>query len=202
MWRAAHVVLAAGGVENARLLLLSDTANRGGLGNGADQVGRGFVDHAFCYAGHFELAPPAATTEPHIVERADSLKERGGAIAAFMLNPALRRREGLNGAGIFLMHRASFQLHTDYEGPGGRAITYFAEMVRRERFIDRSALSTVADLGRNAPAAARLRHAVEAARPRPRLALRMQVETSPSEDSRVILTKARDRLGRRRARVT
>jgi len=43
--RARHVVLACGGIENARLLLLSDSVTPGGLGNGYDQVGRYFMDH-------------------------------------------------------------------------------------------------------------------------------------------------------------
>lgn len=39
------VVLATGGIENARLLLLSNRAQSSGLGNGYDRVGRYFMDH-------------------------------------------------------------------------------------------------------------------------------------------------------------
>ena len=42
--RAKRVVLAAGAVENARLLLLSDDG-RGALGNSGGWVGRGFMEH-------------------------------------------------------------------------------------------------------------------------------------------------------------
>jgi choline dehydrogenase-like flavoprotein len=42
---ARIVVLAAGGVENARLLLLSNRIQKMGLGNGRDLVGRYFMDH-------------------------------------------------------------------------------------------------------------------------------------------------------------
>jgi choline dehydrogenase-like flavoprotein len=42
---ARIVVLAAGGIENARLLLLSNQTQRMGLGNGRDLVGRYFMDH-------------------------------------------------------------------------------------------------------------------------------------------------------------
>ena len=48
---ARHYVLAAGGIENARLLLLSDGAHPRGLGNAHDQVGRHFMDHPRCLAG-------------------------------------------------------------------------------------------------------------------------------------------------------
>lgn len=43
--RARFFVLATGGIENARLLLLSDAQATGGLGNGHDLVGRFFQDH-------------------------------------------------------------------------------------------------------------------------------------------------------------
>jgi choline dehydrogenase-like flavoprotein len=42
--RAKRVVLAAGAVENARLLLLTD-AGSGAMGNGSGWVGRGFMEH-------------------------------------------------------------------------------------------------------------------------------------------------------------
>jgi choline dehydrogenase-like flavoprotein len=42
--RAKRVVLAAGAVENARLLLLTD-AGAGAMGNGSEWVGRGFMEH-------------------------------------------------------------------------------------------------------------------------------------------------------------
>lgn len=43
--KAEHVVLAAGGLENARLLLVSNDVQKDGLGNGHDLVGRYFMDH-------------------------------------------------------------------------------------------------------------------------------------------------------------
>lgn len=43
--RARCYVLACGGIENARLLLLSDSTNPQGLGNDRDLVGRYFMDH-------------------------------------------------------------------------------------------------------------------------------------------------------------
>ena len=43
--RARQFVLAAGGIENARLLLLSNGVNPAGLGNDSDMVGRCFMEH-------------------------------------------------------------------------------------------------------------------------------------------------------------
>jgi choline dehydrogenase-like flavoprotein len=49
--RARFYVLAAGGIENARLLLLSDSVVPQGLGNRHDLVGRFFQDHPRCRLG-------------------------------------------------------------------------------------------------------------------------------------------------------
>ena len=43
--RARFFVLACGGIENARLLLLSNSVSKPGLGNDRDLVGRFFMDH-------------------------------------------------------------------------------------------------------------------------------------------------------------
>ncbi|MFC6671847.1 GMC oxidoreductase [Marinobacterium aestuariivivens] len=43
--RARYFVLACGGIENARILLLSNRVARAGLGNQYDRVGRFFMDH-------------------------------------------------------------------------------------------------------------------------------------------------------------
>ena len=49
--RARAVVLACGGIDNARLLMLSDEHAPGGLGNAHDQVGRYLMDHHYAAIG-------------------------------------------------------------------------------------------------------------------------------------------------------
>lgn len=49
--KARQFVLATGGMENARLLLLSNGANPAGLGNDHDLVGRYFMDHVLLRPG-------------------------------------------------------------------------------------------------------------------------------------------------------
>jgi len=56
---ARVVVLATGGLENARLLLLSNRVQTAGLGNGHDVVGRYFMDHPWLTGAGF-----AAFTSP------------------------------------------------------------------------------------------------------------------------------------------
>jgi choline dehydrogenase-like flavoprotein len=57
--RPRAVVLAAGGIENARLLLASRADRPQGLGNECDMVGRFFMEHLHVPAGHMLAAPSA-----------------------------------------------------------------------------------------------------------------------------------------------
>jgi choline dehydrogenase-like flavoprotein len=61
MVHAAHVVLAAGGLETARLLLASATHEPAGVGNAHDQVGRGYMIHPLAEVGRLQLLPGAGS---------------------------------------------------------------------------------------------------------------------------------------------
>lgn len=56
--RARRYVLASGGIENARLLLVSRGIQRNGLGNNHDLVGRFFMDHLVLYLGDIAFSQP------------------------------------------------------------------------------------------------------------------------------------------------
>lgn len=58
--RARAFVLATGGIENARILLLSRDACPAGLGNEHGQVGLGFMNHPKSYFGIVRLARPVS----------------------------------------------------------------------------------------------------------------------------------------------
>ncbi|MEE8171462.1 MAG: GMC family oxidoreductase [Alphaproteobacteria bacterium] len=49
--KAKYFVVACGGIENARLLLASNSIAKTGLGNQHDVVGRYFIDHIFAFCG-------------------------------------------------------------------------------------------------------------------------------------------------------
>jgi choline dehydrogenase-like flavoprotein len=53
--RAAHFVLAAGGIENPRLLLASNRQSPNGVGNTFDNVGRYFMDHPKGSLAHVQI---------------------------------------------------------------------------------------------------------------------------------------------------
>jgi len=89
--RARHFLLAAGGIENPRILLASNSAASAGIGNSYDQVGRFFMEHPHARGGR-------------IVGRADwrwlasfAKRKIGGVEVSPAITPAeaLQRREGL-----------------------------------------------------------------------------------------------------------
>ena len=63
--RARHFVLAAGGIENARLLLLSNSVAHHGLGNDRGLVGRFFMDHPSAVLGTLHLKDPSKVITPY-----------------------------------------------------------------------------------------------------------------------------------------
>ncbi len=63
--RARHYVLASGGIENARLLLLSNSVVPQGLGNQRDLVGRFFMDHPSGKLGTVVTDAPDRLTRPY-----------------------------------------------------------------------------------------------------------------------------------------
>lgn len=63
--QADHYVLATGGIENARLLLLSRSHAPNGLGNEFDLVGRYFMEHPHIGCGNI-LAGPDFDTKPNL----------------------------------------------------------------------------------------------------------------------------------------
>jgi choline dehydrogenase-like flavoprotein len=67
--RAKYYVLAAGGIENARLLLLSNQIQKNGLGNEYDLVGRFFMEHLFYPNGVILPAKQDSNLEIYTSER-------------------------------------------------------------------------------------------------------------------------------------
>lgn len=88
---APVVVLCGGGIENARLLLVSDDAGPAGLGNRHDLVGRYLMDHLRGPLGGFD---PATTRA--LQKRLGRYNVNGRFFrAGFRLAPQVQRDEGL-----------------------------------------------------------------------------------------------------------
>ena len=86
---ARHFVLAAGGIENARLLLLSNDIAANGIGNRYDLVGRYFMEHPHTMRVLTSTAQPAAFSLYGTGFRKRALSVR------LSLPPAVQAAEGL-----------------------------------------------------------------------------------------------------------
>jgi len=82
--KARYYVLATGGLENARLLLLSNTVVTAGLGNHNDQVGRYFMEHPHL-SGFAEIVAAELARLPKIFRERVKAEGRQAQVA---FNPA------------------------------------------------------------------------------------------------------------------
>lgn len=96
-------VLACGGLENARLLLLSDRVHARGLGNQHDLVGRFFMEHPYVRAATWRPSRPALYRELALYD----VQRRGDAVTVGKLHLAeeTQRRERLLGVGATIEAR-------------------------------------------------------------------------------------------------
>ncbi|RVT94882.1 FAD-dependent oxidoreductase [Sphingomonas crocodyli] len=98
---ARAFVLAAGGIENPRLLLASQSVQRQGLGNGHDQVGRYFMEHPHARGGRVVDGAVWSLLAAFAKREAD-----GETIAPMIApSPALQAREGLLNSSLTIAPR-------------------------------------------------------------------------------------------------
>lgn len=99
---AREVVLACGGIENARQLLLT-APDRGGLGNAHDQVGRYFMDHPLAFRTRWWPSDRSifARTSLYDMRQVDAY----GVMGKLLVAPDVRRREQLLGMSFMLYPR-------------------------------------------------------------------------------------------------
>jgi choline dehydrogenase-like flavoprotein len=202
--RARCTVLAAGGIENSRLLLMSDRQVRGGLGNGNDQVGRYWMEHPLVRGGML-VAPPAAQLGNRM--RLYDAHWQGGTkvMAKLSVTPQTVRREGLLSTSALLLPREevlagpAFQAYTAIRSPSGRS----APLQRRATMAGRILVHAPTMLTARKVASAHpgLDLSGWAARPDAGhfrvFEVVHQTEQSPDPDNRIVLAADRDRFGRR-----
>lgn len=193
--RARHFVLAAGGIENARLMLASTKVERHGVGNSHDLVGRFFMEHPKCRTAQITTADPYG-----LLERFRSFYPRDMAVLcpSLVLSPQAQERHGVLNSSIALYYRtlpavtaAAWELNEGWKkgiwwpkGAGRNLMRLTpvmnelpANLVRR--FVHRRA---------------------PIARPQA-IYLLVRGEQAPNADSRVTLSDQLDGLGYRRARL-
>lgn len=217
--RARHYVLAAGGIENARILLLSDSVAPQGLGNDHDLVGRYFMDHPRGNIGTVHADEPDRLTRPYErsigKQRADLASEIGLSLDAQRNHRTLNGRvhpfavEGTVPRGIRALRdvRAALRPPSRDEatllearlsaalqnGPGGATMA-----VRQNLAISAMRLGLhIGDVIRAVAQKVGDRPTVRS----DRVELVGFFEQAPNRDSRITLGESRDALGLRRVSV-
>ena len=219
--RARRFVLATGGLENARLLLLSNRVNPAGLGNERDTVGRWFMEHQQVRAGFLTPA------DPRLLERLSLYDERHVDGAPVMgqlhLTEAVMRRERLlNVVAAFLpLHRRFRRFRWDAANALGEVVGAFRQgKLPSAATVARAARGTdfiLARAARRLSGGKLFRHWGEdmptfvsgfgwSALPDRHerfglLDVIMHAEQAPDPENRVTLSEQTDRLGCRMARL-
>ena len=196
--RADRFVLAAGGIENPRLLLLSADDARV-PGNAGGLVGRYFADHVFVDPGTLLLREP----ERMSFYRAQPVTAAPGASwvrGVLSLRPEVVERERLMHAALYFHPR--YEAHRVFHTAEVRAFQTLWNKVK-----GRAVPGAVWPLIRRSFRAPH-RVAVALARkllvrhgPAQSWRMRAEFETEFRSENRVTLSDQRDRLGRRRVRV-
>lgn len=101
--KASHFVLAAGGLENARILLLNEATRAGAAGNQHDMVGRCYMDHPSITLGTLVPSSGAIYNQAAFYDQ----QEVGGQpiMGKLHLRPEVMRREKLLNACAVLVPR-------------------------------------------------------------------------------------------------
>jgi choline dehydrogenase-like flavoprotein len=200
--RARTFVLAAGGIENARILLSCNTQATAGLGNGCDLVGRFFMDHPRVTSGWVHLRPEWQRNKLYdnkFQYQNDAVAANGTRIAAqFSTTPAVQEREGLLNARVCLT--SIFPGEHDASGDAIRRLR------RQYEGMEKPGTTIARDLWTIASQPLRSAGFIAARLVQPQFLIRgvriqATAEATPDPESRVTLSDARDRLNMRRVRV-
>ncbi|WP_051329899.1 GMC oxidoreductase [Niveispirillum irakense] len=193
--RARHFVLAAGGIENARLMLASTRVERAGIGNAQDMVGRFFMEHPKCRTAEVRTDDPYRLLEQF---RSFYPRDMAALCPSLVLSAKAQETHGVLNSSIAVYYRslpsvtkAASDLNAGWkkgiwwpEGAGRNLLALLpvmgelpANLVRR--YVRRRALIAKPEA----------------------IYLLVRGEQAPNPDSRVTLSDQIDGLGYRRARL-
>jgi choline dehydrogenase-like flavoprotein len=199
---AATFVLACGGIENARLLLASNSTQAAGLGNGHDLVGRYFTDHPRLSLGNVRFKRPWQRNKLydvkfHYLNRAVRAHDTYVS-AQFVLAPEVQRRERLLSSQLWFASR--------FPGESSPAAEAIVRMKHRLLAKSDPVYGFWSDLATMAISPLNTAGFIAARLFQPEVLVKdVQIdvvcEPSPNRDSRVTLSDKRDALGMPRVRV-
>lgn len=196
---AGRHVLAAGGIENARLLLLSGDSPERAIGNAHGLVGRYFMEHGFVNAGSFVPRDPALPLSFHL-PFAPAAGSGGAVRAVIALGAAVQREARLQNGALFF--HPAYESHAAFDSPEVRAMLEIGNALRGRAVpggFGRRAATALRAPGKLAIAVLR-KFASRDARPA-RWRMRALFECAPDRANRVTLADTKDAFGRPLARL-
>ncbi|HLF78777.1 MAG TPA: GMC family oxidoreductase [Dehalococcoidia bacterium] len=191
-------VLSAGGIENARLLLLSKSRYAAGLGNQHDLVGRYFMEHVHVNSGY--IRPTDKDTFPNHTLYSSHRHGSTKLMGALAVTPQVQQSESIGNFSAFL-HATS---ESSASSRGVRSLRQIWQMAR-EGLWNKSAKDHVRNvLGQFSDVAAFTWRRLTPRR-QPDLnelaELGIMSEQVPNRESRVTLAPERDQFGQNKARL-
>lgn len=224
--RAPRVVLAAGGIETPRLLLLSARDRPMGLGNEQDLVGRFYQCHLEGEIGRIAFTKPVDRVRIDYQKTWDGIYGR----RYIWLSPEAQRRHRL--AGLVLRPSHANIVDPDHRNPvlsamyvakswivpeyarkltsledlarkarGGSALGFHGAHLRNLVLGSPRLLAFTADWTRRRILAKRKLPSVVLADPRAVYPVDVNAEQEPNRDSRILLGEERDATGQRRVHI-
>ncbi len=196
---AGSVVIAAGGIENARLLLNFIKDRPAGIGNQNGLVGRYFMDHLNCTLGEFIPADMHINLDYYTDQEIDGVKISTG----LKLPPAVLERERLRNNTTFLTPIwESESFNDDFRDHSWLAFSSIAKALAKGGLPDQlpARLCTIVDKP-SSIVIGLTRHVmrkVEPAGTLKKVDFNQDAEQAPNPDSRVFLDDDKDRFGMRR----
>jgi choline dehydrogenase-like flavoprotein len=190
--RPGVIVLAAGGIENPRLLLASRSVQQDGIGNDDGLVGRFFMEHIDIDAGSFRPTSPEMFRQQLVWKRAGAVSVRNSLAIA----ESVRREEQLLRC---FFHIGDLTVDHTW---GYRSAVHVLEQLRRGRRVHNLRYHIQNMLWDRVPLIAAAKWRLHLTRSVPNasgrqglLPLRLTAEPSPNPASRVTLAREQDCFG-------
>lgn len=169
--RANMFVLAGGGIENSRLLLLSDSTQKNGLGNQNDQVGRYFMEHPNFDSGVIRLSGSRSSkilADPFMEIHGSPLR------LDFKLRPEIQRQEKILNHSAFLRKVKSSSKNKESDDVGMMMQIWQKVINKYDSYFPSTEGKSIAEY---------------------EYTLRLRLEHAPNAESRIMLDEKQDVFG-------
>ncbi|MEO8578485.1 MAG: GMC family oxidoreductase [Gemmatimonadales bacterium] len=195
-------ILAAGGIENPRLLLSSGATRRCALGNENDLVGRFYMNHLAFFSAEFresDTCPSVAFyTTPFDGRPATAGRHSG---AASHPESVMRERK-LLGAVLRFVHRPSYAAEPAFYSSAVASARIMATSLLNARVPGRALMHASRSMkGGVRVTRFAVRVLAHSVKPKSKLLVRCIAESAPDPDNRVTLSSRPDALGQPTANV-